>query len=155
MMDMVARESEKLALLQASILLLPNSLTVKEFPSLATSLRATHHLELCLRYALAAEVKILVTLAKPLDFTVLTPDLLPAASMLGIVEVEDNTSLVDLLNMLVKALQKHHNSLLEGTVLEHMPGDIAHLTQVFPSMRHELQGSILFPKIEFFINGDI
>lgn len=137
-MDLLARESEKLALLQASILLLPNSLTVKEFPSLATSLRATHHLELCLRYALAAEVKILVTLAKPLDFTVLTPDLLPAASMLGIVEVEDNTSLVDLLNMLVKALQKHHNSLLEGTVLEHMPGDIAHLTQVFPSMRHEL-----------------
>ena len=83
-------------------------------------------------------MKILVTLAKPLDFTVLTPDLLPAATMLGIVEVKDNTSLVDLVKMLVKALQKHHTSLLEGTALEHTPGDIAYLTQVFPSMRHEL-----------------
>ena len=138
MMDLLARESEKLALLQASILLLPNSLTVKELPNHPTSPRATHHLELCLKYALAAEVKILVTLAKPLDFTILTPDLLPAASMLGIVEVEDGTSLVDLVKMLVRALQKHHTSLLEGTVLEHMPGYIAHLTQVFPSMRHEL-----------------
>ena len=137
-MDLLARESEKLALLQETILLLPNSLTVKEFPDRLTSLRATHHLELCLKYALAAEVKILVTLAKPLDFTILTPDLLPAASMLGIVEVEDDTSLVDLVKMLVRALQKHHTSLLEGTVLEHMPGYIAHLTQVFPSMRHEL-----------------
>jgi len=138
MMDLLARESEKLALLQTSILLLPNSLSVKEFPNRPTSLRATHQLELCLKYALAAEVKILVTLTKPLDFTVLTPDLLPAATMLGIVEVEDNTSLVDLVKMLVKALQKHHTSLLEGTALEHIPGDIAHLTQVFPSMRHEL-----------------
>ena len=137
-MDLLARESEKLALLQETILLLPNSLTVKEFPARLTSLRATHHLELCLKYALAAEVKILVTLAKPLDFTILTPDLLPAASMLGIVEVEDGTSLVDLVKMLVRALQKHHTSLLEGTMLEHMPGYIAHLTQVFPSMRHEL-----------------
>lgn len=138
MMDLLARESEKLALLQASILLLPNSLTVKELPNHPTSPRATHHLELCLKYALAAEVKILVTLAKPLDFTILTPDLLLAASMLGIVEVEDDTSLVDLVKMLVRALQKHHTSLLEGTMLEHMPGYIAHLTQVFPSMRHEL-----------------
>ena len=137
-MDLLARESEKLALLQETILLLPNSLTVKEFPDRLTSLWATHLLELCLTYALAAEVKILVTLAKPLDFTVLTPNHLPAASMLGIVEVEDDTSLVDLVKMLVKALQKHHTSLLEGTVLDHMPGDIAHLTQVFPSMRHEL-----------------
>ena len=127
-MDLLARESEKLALLQETILLLPNSLTVKEFPDRLTSLWATHLLELCLTYALAAEVKILVTLAKPLDFTVLTPNHLPAASMLGIVEVEDDTSLVDLVKMLVKALQKHHTSLLEGTVLDHMPGDIAHLS---------------------------
>ena len=121
MMDLLARESEKLALLQASILLLPNSLAVKEFPSLATSLRATHHLELCLRYALAAEVKILVTLAKSLDFTVLTPDLLPAASMLGIVEVEDNTSLVDLLNMLVKALLEAGHRMLDAVILCNHP----------------------------------
>ena len=46
-MDLLARESEKLALLQETILLLPNSLTVKEFPDRLTSLRATHHLELC------------------------------------------------------------------------------------------------------------
>ena len=84
-------------------------------------------------------MKILVTLAKPLDFTVLTPNLLPAATMLGIVEVEDDTKLVDLVKMLVKALQKHHTSLLEGTALEHTPGDIAYLTQVFPSMRHDIR----------------
>ena len=41
MMDLLARESEKLALLQTSILLLPNSLSVKEFPNRPTSLRAT------------------------------------------------------------------------------------------------------------------
>ena len=55
-MDLLARESEKLALLQETILLLPNSLTVKEFPDRLTSLWATHLLELCLTYALAAEV---------------------------------------------------------------------------------------------------
>ena len=136
-MDVLARESEKLALLQANILLLPGSLNFKEFPSSPTSLGATHQLELSLKYALE-EVKILVTLAKPLDFTILTPDLLPVASLLGIVEIEDDTSLVDLVKMLVKALQKHHSCLLEGTKLEHLPGDIAHLTQVFPTMRHEL-----------------
>ena len=72
MMDLLVRETAKLALLQTRILLLPNSLSVKEFPNRPTSLRATHQLELCLKYALAAEVKILVTLTKPLDFTVLT-----------------------------------------------------------------------------------
>jgi len=136
-MDLIARESEKLALLQSSILLLPNSLTIKEFPNPSTSLRATHQLELLMRYALA-EVKILVSLTQPLDFTILTPALLPNASMLGLVEVEDNTSLVDLVKMLVKALQKHHSSLLEGTLLENVPKTIATLTEMYPSMRHEL-----------------
>ena len=136
-MDLIARESEKLALLQSSILLLPNSLTIKEFPDPPTSLRATHQLELLMKYALA-EVKILVSLTKPLDFTILTPALLPTVSMLGIVEVEDNTSLKDLVKMLVKALQKHHSSLLEGTLLENVPKTIATLAEMYPSMRHEL-----------------
>ena len=70
-MDLVSRESEKLALLQADILLLPNSLSVKEIPNPATSVRATHRLEMDMKYALA-EVKALVTLGKPLDFTILT-----------------------------------------------------------------------------------
>ena len=51
-------ESEKLALLQADILLLPNSLTIKEIPNPSASLRATHQLELDMKYALA-DVKIL------------------------------------------------------------------------------------------------
>ena len=133
-MDLLARESEKLALLRESITLLPNSLTVKESP---TSLRATPQLELLVKYALA-EVKILVSLTKPLDFTILTPALLPIASMLGSVEVEDTTSLVDLVKMLVRALQKHHSSLLEGTLLEYVPKTIATLGEMYPSMRHEL-----------------
>jgi len=136
-MDLLTRESEKLALLQESILLLPNSLAVKEFPDPPTSLRATHKLELLMKYALA-EVKVLVSLAKPLDFTILTPTLLPNASILDLVEVEENTSLVDLVKMLVKALQKHHSSLLEGTLLEYVPKTIATLADMYPSMRHEL-----------------
>ena len=136
-MNLLARESEKLALLQESIMLLPNSLIVKELPDPPKSLRATPQLELFMKYA-QAEVKILVSLTKPLDFTILTPALFPTASILGFVEVEDNTSLVDLVKMLVKALQRHHSSLLEGTVLEHVPGNIASLTDVIPSMRYEL-----------------
>ena len=93
-MDLLTRESETLALLQESILLLPNSLAVKEIPDPPTSLRATHKLELVMKYALA-EVKILICLTKPLDFTILTPALLPNASILDLVEVEENTSLVD------------------------------------------------------------
>ena len=68
MMNLLARESEKLALLQESILLLPNSLIVKELPDPPISLRATPQLELFMKYA-QAEVKILVSLTKPLDFT--------------------------------------------------------------------------------------
>jgi len=90
-----------------------------------------------MKYALA-EVKILVSLTKPLDFNILTPALLPNASMLRLVEVEENTSLVDLVKMLVKALQKHHSSLLEGTLLEYVPTTIATLTDMYPSMRYEL-----------------
>ena len=69
-------------------------------------------------------LKILVSLTKPLDLTILTPALFPTASILNFVEVEDNTSLVDLVKMLVKALQKHHSSLLEGTPLEYVAESI-------------------------------
>jgi len=137
MMNLLDRESAKLTLLQESILLLPNSLTVKDFPDPPISLRATPQLELVMKYALA-EVKVLVSLTKPLDFNILTPALLPYASMLGLVEVEENTSLVDLVKMLVKALQKHHSSLLEGTLLDYVPTTIATLTDMYPSMRYEL-----------------
>ena len=82
-MDVLAYNSEKFALLQADILLLPNSLTVKELPDHFASLlrqknkhtsaiekpmqqMKTSQMELCLKYALA-EVKILVTLTKPLE----------------------------------------------------------------------------------------
>ena len=137
-MDLLTRESEKLALLQERILLLPNSLAVKAVPDQAqTSLQATHKLELLMKYALA-EVKILVSLTKPLDFTILTPALLPNASILGLVEVESNTRLVDLVKMLVNAMQKHHTSLLEGTLLEYVPKSIAALSDMYPLMRHEL-----------------
>ena len=136
-MDLVSRETQKLALLQADILLLPNSLSVKEIPNPATSVRATHRLEMDMKYALA-EVKVLVTLAKPLDFTILTPSLLPIPTMLELVKIEDDTSLVDLVKKLVDALQKHHTSLLEGTLMEHVPGNITRLLEIYPSMRYEL-----------------
>ena len=137
-MDLLTRESEKLALLQERILLLPNSLAVKAVPDQAqTSLQATLKLELLMKYALA-EVKILVSLTKPLDFTILTPALLPNASILGLVEVESNTRLVDLVKMLVNAMQKHHSSLLEGTLLGYVPKSIAAISDMYPSMRHEL-----------------
>ena len=74
-MNLLDRESAKLTLLQESILLLPNSLTVKDFPDPPISLRATPQLELVMKYALA-EVKVLVSLTKPLDFNILTPALL-------------------------------------------------------------------------------
>ena len=90
-----------------------------------------------MKYALA-EVKILVSLTKPLDFTILTPALLPNASILGLVEVESNTRLVDLVKMLVNAMQKHHSSLLEGTLLGYVPKSIAAISDMYPSMRHEL-----------------
>jgi hypothetical protein len=124
-------------LLQESILLLPNSLQVKEYPDPPSSLRATPRLELLMKYALA-EVKILVSLTKPLDFNILTPTLLPISSILDFVEVDDSTRLVDLVKMLVKALQKRHSSLLEGTLLEFVPKTIATLADMYPSMRYEL-----------------
>ena len=132
-------EPEKLALLQADILLLPNSLTIKEIPNPSASLRATHQLELDMKYALA-DVKVLVTQGKPLDFTILShpPALLPISAMLDHVEIEDSTSLVNLVKMIIKALQKHHSSLLEGTLLEHVPKTIATLADMYPSMRYEL-----------------
>ena len=136
-MNLLARETQKLALLQENVLLLPNSLSLKDFPDPPISLRATPQVELVMKYALA-EVKILVSFTKPLDFNILTPALLPNSSMLGLVEVEEDTSLVDLVKMLVKALQKHHSSLLEGTLLEHVPKTIATLTDMYPSMRYEL-----------------
>ena len=46
--------------------------------------------------------------------------------MLGIVEIDYNTSLVDLVKMVVK----HHSSLLEGTLLEYVPTTIAPLTDM-------------------------
>ena len=109
-MDIITRESEKLALLQANILLLPNSLSLKEFPAAGSdtvaSLRATHRLELSLNYALV-EAKVLVTLSKPLDFLILTPKLFPADVMNGLVKIDDNTCLVELVDMLVQVLRKH------------------------------------------------
>ena len=131
-------ESEKLALLQADILLLPNSLTIKD-PLQLLCEPHTNSLELDMKYALA-DVKVLVTQGKPLDFTILShpPALLPISAMLDHVEIEDSTSLVNLVKMIIKALQKHHSSLLEGTLLEHVPGDIARLTEMYPEMRYEL-----------------
>ena len=58
--------------------------------------------------------------------------------MLDFVEVDDSTSLVDLVKMLVKALQKRHSSLLEGTLLEFVPETIATLADMYPTMRYEL-----------------
>ena len=140
-MDLVTRESEKLALLQANILLLPNSLSFKEFPAPGSdpiaSLRATHRLELSLKYALA-EAKVLVTLSKPLDFLILTPKLFPADVMNGLVKIDENTRLVELVEMLVQALQEHQTNLLGNTVLDHLPGKIANLAEINPTMRHEL-----------------
>ena len=140
-MDLVTRESEKLALLQANILLLPNSLSFKEFPAPGSdpiaSLRATHRLELSLKYALV-EAKVLVTLSKPLDFLILTPKLFPADVMNGLVKIDENTRLVELVEMLVQALQEHQTNLLGNTVLDHLPGKIANLAEINPTMRHEL-----------------
>ena len=58
--------------------------------------------------------------------------------MLELVKIEDDTSLVDLVKKLVNALQKHHSSLLEGTSMEHLPGNITRLLEIYPSMRYEL-----------------
>ena len=140
-MDLVTRESEKLALLQANILLLPNSLSFKEFPAPGSdpiaSVRATHRLELSLNYALA-EAKVLVTLSKPLDFLILTPNLFPADVMNGLVKIGDNTRIVDLVDTLVQVLQEHQTNLLGNTVLDHLPGKIAYLAEINETMRHEL-----------------
>ena len=140
-MDLVTRESEKLALLQANILLLPNSLSFKEFPAPGSdpiaSLRATHRLELSLKYALV-EAKVLVTLSKPLDFLILTPKLFPADVMNGLVKIDENTRLVELVEMLVQALQEHQTNLLGNTVLDHLPGKITNLAEINPTMSHEL-----------------
>ena len=132
-------EPEKLALLQADILLLPNSLIIKETPNPSASLRATHQLELDMKYALA-DVKVLVTQGKLLDFTILAhpPSPLPISAMLDHIVIEESTSLVNLVKMIIKALQKHHSSLLEGTLMEHVPGDLARLTEMYPEMRYEL-----------------
>ena len=72
-MNLLARETQKLALLQENVLLLPNSLSLKDFPDPPISLRATPQVELVMKYALA-EVKILVSFTKPLDFNILTPE---------------------------------------------------------------------------------
>ena len=132
-------EPEKLALLQADILLLPNSLIIKETPNPSASLRATHQLELDMKYALA-DVKVLVTQGKLLDFTILAhpPSPLPISAMLDHIVIEESTSLVNLVKMIIKALQKHHSSLLEGTLMEHVPGDLARLTEMYPEMRYKL-----------------
>ena len=140
-MDLVTRESEKLALLQANILLLPNSLSFKEFPAPGSepsaSLRATHRLEISLKYALV-EAKVLVTLSKPLDFLVLTPKLFPADVMNGLVKIDDSTGLVELVEKLVQVLREHQTNLLRNTVQDHIPDKITHLTEISPTMRHEL-----------------
>ena len=71
-MDILTRDSQKLALLKEDIMLLPNSLKVQDFlPDPPLSMRATHQLELVMKYALA-EVKVLISLTKPPDFTILT-----------------------------------------------------------------------------------
>ena len=77
-MDILTRDSQKLALLKEDIMLLPNSLKVQDFlPDPPLSMRATHQLELVMKYALAE--------VKPLDFTILPPALLPTASILDLV----------------------------------------------------------------------
>ena len=84
-MDILTRDSQKLALQKENIMLLPNSLKVQDFlPDPPLSMRATHQLELVMKYALA-EVKVLISLTKPLDFTILTPALLPTTSILDLV----------------------------------------------------------------------
>ena len=89
----------------------------------------TNQLELCLKILVSGQ-DFGVSLTKPLAFKIRTPVLLPTASMLGIVEIDYNTSLVDLVKMVVK----HHSSLVEGTLLEYVPTTIALLTDMWPSM---------------------
>merc|ERR1719495_2214586 len=101
------------------------------------SLRATQRLEISLNYALA-EARVLVTLSKPLDFLILTPKLFPADVMNGLVKIDDNTRLVELVDMLVQVLQEHQTNLFGNTVLDHLPGKIAYLAEINQTMRHEL-----------------
>ena len=84
-MNRVEREREKVSLLQSSsLLLLPNSVTMTDLPS--ASPQAPHRTLLSLTFA-EAELRLLVTFRRPLDFTLLSPALLPMASLGELEEV--------------------------------------------------------------------
>ena len=132
-MNRVEREREKVSLLQSSsLLLLPNSVTMSDQPS--PSPQAPHRTILSLTFA-EAELRLLVTLSRPLDFTILTPALLPMAS-LG--ELEEHHSLVSLVQWLLTSLRHHQAVLLQSGLLEHIPGQLDHLAEVCPGLRQEL-----------------
>lgn len=136
-MNVLEVEQAKVAVLQApDLLLLPGSLVMEEL--VRRGGRGPRRLTLSLTFA-SAEVRLLVTLAKPLDLVVLNPAILPPSALDPLfLEVDETTSLVYLLRGVREAMRQHQESQLSDGLLAHIPSSLAHLGEVCPGLAHEL-----------------
>ena len=122
-----------LELLQTrDLLLLPSSLVLEEQPAPFPS--SFHKTFLSFTVA-EVELRLLVTFSQPLDFCLLTPCLLPQAPL---ELMPPSYSLLQLVRNLLKEVSDYQTSLLEPSLLSHIPGNLEHLQEVCPGVQHEL-----------------
>ena len=132
-MNILEIERSKLELLQTrNLLLLPTSLVLEE--QYAHSPSSPHKTFLSFSVA-EVELRFLVTFSQPLDFCLLTPDILPLTSL---ELLPPSSSLLQLVRNLLQEMSAHQTSLLEHSLFSHIPSNLDHLQEVCPGVHHEL-----------------